>query len=47
MIPVNFSLMLQISAMRARTVWGRILPSDRARAQMEEAHTRGRNHLLA
>ena len=33
--------------MRLLTVCGLTFPSARARAQMSEAQTRGRNHLLA
>ena len=47
MIPVSFSRMLHSSAISARTVCGRMLPSARARDTMSEAQTSGRNHLLA
>ena len=46
-ISITFSLMLHSSPIRHLMVWGRTFCSASARAQMSEAQTRGRNHLLA
>ena len=46
-ISITFSLMLHSSPIRHLMVCGRTFCSASARAQMSEAQTRGRNHLLA